>query len=131
MEVTVSHRGGVEFAAAARGHVIHTSASRNVGGADDAMMPTELVLAAVGTCVSYYAAQYLKKQQLPMAPLNVRVTAEIAKNPARLDAFHVYLELPPLSAEHTAGVEDAVHHCTVHNTLFAGADVWFHLPAAQ
>jgi uncharacterized OsmC-like protein len=46
------------------------------------------------------------------------VTAEKAKNPARLDDFKIEVAVPgELSEEHMKGVEEAVHRCLIHNTL--------------
>ncbi len=48
----------------------------------------------------------------------MRVTAEKEKNPARVDRFHIEVEMPALLDDrHWAGVEDAVHRCLIHNTL--------------
>jgi uncharacterized OsmC-like protein len=82
------------------------------------MTPPELLLASLGTCAGFYAAQYLKKFNLPAEAIRVRVTADKEKAPARLDNFHIELDLAAeLSGEHRAGVERAVHHCLIHNTL--------------
>jgi putative redox protein len=48
----------------------------------------------------------------------VRVFTEKAKNPARLDNFKIEVDVPAaLDKEHRKGVEEAVHHCLIHNTL--------------
>jgi len=48
----------------------------------------------------------------------VRVFADKAKNPARLDNFKIEVDVPAaVDEEHRKGVEEAVHHCPVHNTL--------------
>ncbi len=46
------------------------------------------------------------------------MTADKAKNPARLDPIKIELDVPAdLSAEHLKGMEDAVHRCLIHNTM--------------
>lgn len=117
MEVRISHRGGVEFAAEARGKTVWSSATRGVGGADDALMPTELMMASLGTCAGYYAAQYIRKNNLSAAGLAIRVRADTLKNPGRLDNFVVEVDAPAVSAEHLDALRAEVLHCTVHNTL--------------
>ena len=48
----------------------------------------------------------------------MRVTAEKVPAPPRLDNFRIEIDAPvPLSTEHKAGVEEAVKHCLIHNTL--------------
>jgi putative redox protein len=118
MEVIIEHLGAVQFEIKARGHSIVTDQPRENGGFDEGMTPPELLLASLGSCAAFYAAQYLRKEKLATEGTRVRVTAEKEKNPARLDRFHIKVELPlQLDDDHRAGVEDAVHRCLIHNTL--------------
>ncbi len=118
IEVNVEHLGAVKFEVKARKHTILCDQPPEIGGLDEAMTPPELLLASLGTCAGYYAAQYLKKFNLPAEAIRVRVTADKEKAPARVDNFRIEVELAAeLSAEHRAGVERAVHHCLIHNTL--------------
>jgi uncharacterized OsmC-like protein len=82
------------------------------------MSPPELMLASVGTCAGYYAAQYLRARNLPVAGLTVHVTAEKAARPARIASFRVDVQAPGADEpRHKEGLERAVHHCLIHNTL--------------
>ena len=48
----------------------------------------------------------------------MRVLAEKAKEPARLENFRIEVDVPvELDERHRAGIEAAVHHCLIHNTL--------------
>jgi hypothetical protein len=63
----------------------------------------------------------------------VRATAEKAGPPARLDNFKIEVKIPlALSEADRAGVEQAVHHCLIHNTLLHSPVIQFelHAPAA-
>ena len=118
MEVTIEHLGAVQFEIKARGHAIVTDQPWENGGFDEGMTPPELLLASLGSCAAFYAAQYLRKHGLASEGTRVRITAEKEKNPARLDHFRVEVEIPAaLDEKHQAGVEDAVHRCLIHNTL--------------
>ena len=118
MEVTVEHLGAVQFEIKARQHTIACDQPPENGGFDEGMTPPELLLAALGSCAGFYAAQYLRKHKLAEEGTRVRVSAEKLKNPARMDNFVIQLEFPvELSDQHKKGVEDAVHHCLIHNTL--------------
>lgn len=118
MEVTVDHLGAVQFEIHARQHTISCDQPLENGGYDEGMTPPELLLASLGSCAGFYAAQYLRKYKLATEATRVRVTAEKAKDPARVDNFRVEIETPvELSEQHRAGVERAVHHCLIHNTL--------------
>lgn len=118
MEVIIEHLGAVQFEIKARGHVIVSDQPRENGGFDEGMTPPELLLASLGSCAAFYAAQYLRKHNLASEGTRVRVTAEKEKNPARVDHFYIEVEMPAaLDDRHRAGVEDAVHRCLIHNTL--------------
>ncbi len=117
MEVTIQHLGGVKFEAEARGHRVICDQPPANGGTDEGMTPPEFLLAALGTCAGFYAAQYLKTRQLSAAGLAVKVVAEKAAQPARLGSFRIEVTVPHLDAHHQAGVERAVKACLVHNTM--------------
>jgi uncharacterized OsmC-like protein len=118
LEVSVEHLGSVQFEIKARGNTVVSDQPAENGGFDEGMTPPELLLASLGSCAGFYAVDYLKRQKLAVEGTKVRVTAEKAKNPARLDDFRIEVEVPAgLSEEHTKGIEQAVHRCLIHNTL--------------
>lgn len=117
MEVTVRHLGNVQFEATTRGHRLLCDQPPDNGGSDQGMTPPEFLLASLGTCAGFYAAQYLKARNLPAAGLEVTVRAEKAKQPARVDQFRIEVCVPGLDAEHEAGILRAVKACLIHNTL--------------
>jgi len=118
MEVTVEHLGAVQFEIKARQHTIASDQPPENGGHDEGMTPPELFLASLGSCAGFYAAAYLRKHKLATEGTRVRVTAEKRKDPARIDNFRIEIETPvALDSRHQAGVEAAVHHCLIHNTL--------------
>jgi len=118
MEVTVEHLGAVQFEIRARQHTIACDQPEQNGGFDEGMTPLELLLASLGSCAGYYAAQYLRKKGLASEGTRVRVLADKKTGPARLDDFRVEIDLPvACGVEHRKGIEDAVHHCPIHNTL--------------
>ncbi len=118
MEVLVEHLGAVQFEIKARQHKIVCDQPPENGGFDEGMTPPELLLASLGSCAGFYAAQYLKKQKLAAEGTKVRVTADKFKDPARMDNFRIEVEVPlAFSEEHRNGIREAVNHCLIHNTL--------------
>ena len=118
MEVLIEHLGDVQFEIRARSHTIASDQPLENGGYDEGMTPPELFLGALGACAAYYAAEYLRKQKLATEGTRVRISAEKAKNPARLANFRIEVELPrEVGEEHRAGVEEAIQHCLIKNTL--------------
>ena len=49
--------------------------------------------------------------------MEVNVSAEKARQPARLGQFRIEVTVPGLDADHQAGVLRAVKACLIHNTL--------------
>jgi len=118
MEVSVEHLGAVQFEIKARQHTIACDQPSENGGFDEGMTPPELLLASLGSCAGFYAAMYLRKHKLLDKGTRVRVLAEKVKDPARMDQFRIDVEVPAeLNDQHRAGIEAAVHHCLIHNTL--------------
>jgi len=119
VEVQVEHLGSVQFLIQTRGHSILSDQAAADGGFDEGMTPPELLLASLGSCAGFYAAQYLRKHKLATEGTRVQVRCEKVKDSAaRLTNFVVEVQVPvQLSAEHRKGVEQAVAHCLVHNTL--------------
>jgi len=118
MEVIVDHLGSVQFEVKARHHTIVCDQPMENGGFDEGMTPPELMLASLASCAGFYAAQYLRKFKLAEQGTRVRVTAEKLKEPPRLGDFTISVEVPvELNELHRQGVERAVHHCLIHNTL--------------
>jgi uncharacterized OsmC-like protein len=117
MEVLVEHLGAVQFEIKARQHTLISDQPAENKGYDEGMTPPELFLASLGSCAAFYAVDYLKRNHLEEG-CTVRVTADKAKAPARLDNFHIEIEIPTeLNEEHIKGVDLAVHRCLIHNTL--------------
>jgi len=124
MEVFVEHLGSLQFEIKARTHTIISDQPSEDGGFDEGMTPPELLLASLGSCAAFYAAQYLRKQRLAMEGVRVRVTAEKVKDPPRLDNFRITVESPlNLNSEQRGGLEESVRHCLIHNTLLNPARI--------
>jgi putative redox protein len=131
MEILVEHLGAVQFRIKAREHTIESDQPVENGGFDEGMTPPELLLASLGACAGFYATQYLKKHNLAPEGTIVHVTAEKAKDPARLDNFRISVEVPaPLTCEQHSGIEIAVKHCLIHNTLLHPPRITFNVKSA-
>ncbi len=131
MEVKVTHLGQVKFNIQARSHSILCDQPTDNGGEDSAMTPPELMLASLGSCAAFYAVQYLKTRGLAETGVEVSVTAEKLKGPARLGNFKIHVEYPVvLNQEHMEGLMRSVKHCLIHNTLLAPPEIEIELVAA-
>ena len=118
MEVKISHLERSKFTIEARGHSILCDQPLDNNGDDVGMTPPEFLLGSLGSCAAYYAMQYLLARKLAETGVEVTVTAEKLKQPARLGNFKVNVHVPvALTEEQTQGLMRSVHLCLVHNTL--------------
>ncbi len=132
MEVKISHLEHVKFSIQSRSHTIICDQPAENGGADEGMTPPELLLASLGSCAAFYAAQYLKTRNLAETGVEVTVTAEKLKQPARVGNFRVQVVSPvALTQEQSEGLMRSVHHCLVHNTLLTPPEIRIELAIAE
>jgi uncharacterized OsmC-like protein len=124
-QVEVSYLGGESYAVATRGHTLLTDQPATAGGADTAMTPTELLIASLSSCVTFYAGRYLTRHGLNRDGLHVTATFTTATDrPARVAAVRLTIQVPsgiPLSRQ--AALLAVASHCTVHNTLRQPPDI--------
>lgn len=124
MELTVNYLGNVQFEAETRGHKLICDQSFDNKGDDEGMTPPELLLASLATCAGYYAVEYLKTRDLPKEGVRVKISAEKAKNPARLAKFLIDVEAPELTdPQHIEGVRRSVEKCLIKNTLLVAPEI--------
>jgi len=132
MEVKIKQLQGVRFAVEARDHKTLCDQPHENGGTDQGMTPPEFLLASLGSCAAFYAAQYLRARNLADGGVEVSVRAEKLKQPARLGEFQIDVICPvPLTPEQETGMMNSVHHCLIHNTLLTSPQISIHLHAPQ
>jgi putative redox protein len=131
MELIVKHLENVKFAVQARGHEVVCDQPLDDAGTDAGMSPPEFLLASLGTCAGFYAAQYLRTRSLPTEGLEVRVSADKALGPARLASFQIEVTIPEIEERHKEGVLRAVESCLIHNTLLNSPVIGIAVHAAQ
>jgi len=131
MELIVKYVENVKFAVRARGHEIVCDQPLDNAGTDAGLSPPEFLLASLGTCAGFYAAQYLRTRSLSTDGLEVRVSAEKALGPARLASFEIEVTIPEIEERHKEGVLRAVKSCLIHNTLLHSPLIEIAVHAAQ
>lgn len=118
METTVRFLDGVRFEAESRGLKVISDQPLENGGQNSGMTPPEFLLSALGTCAGYYALQYLKARNLSTDGLTVKVEANKAQQPARMDQFRILIDVAGLAdPRHLDGVLRAAKNCLIHNTM--------------
>ena len=132
MEVTVKHLDRVKFSVQARSHTVICDQPTENNGEDAGMTPPEFLLASLATCAAYYAVEYLRTRKLAESGVEVTVTSEKLKQPARLGNFRIHVACPvALTEEQLQGITRSVHACLVHNTLLSVPEIAIEIGAPQ
>ena len=130
MQVKITHLKDVKFSIQSRSHTIVCDQPLDNGGEDAGMTPPELLLASLGSCAAFYAAQYLRTRHLAETGVEVSVTADKLLHPARLDHFHIRVFCPvQLTDDQTTGLMRSVHQCLVHTTMLTTPEIKIELTA--
>ena len=118
VQVEIDSVNGVRFDVSARNHRITCDQPPENRGTDAGLTPPELLLASLGTCSAYYAAEYLRARNLDAQTLRVRVSATKEIKPARLSNFLISIDAPACKDERQReGLLRAARNCLIHNTL--------------
>ena len=118
MTCKVTYETDTRCVAETRGHQIIIDQPLDNHGTDEGMTPPELLLASLGTCAMYYAADYLRRNQQPAQGMEVFVDAEKATAPARLGRFTIRVVIPAVTdPAHLEGARRTAEKCLVKNTL--------------
>lgn len=92
-------------------------------GKGESFSPTDLVATALGTCIMTVMGIVAERNQLDLTGTRVHVTKEMVQQPIRrIGELKVIVSVPvdkaaQLSATDRAKLENAAHHCPVHQSL--------------
>ena len=101
------------------GSKISTDAPKDNQGRGEAFSPTDLVGAALGSCMLTIMGIYAQRQNINLTGATAKVTKEMVTAPIRrIGKLTVQFNLPAsLSPEHRGAMEKAAHTCPVHQSL--------------
>jgi putative redox protein len=101
------------------GNHLLTDAPVDNQGKGEAFSPTDLVAAALGTCILTTMGIVANKLGVKIDGASAEVTKEMAAQPPRRIArLTTTITMPTgIAAEHRQRLEHAAHHCPVHQSL--------------
>ncbi|OON68341.1 OsmC family protein [Hymenobacter sp. CRA2] len=102
----------------ASGNSIHTDAPVDNHGRGEAFSPTDLVSAALGSCMMTIMGIVAERQGLDLTSVTWEVTKHMAAEPRRIAEIEVAFKMPAsLSAKERATLENAARTCPVALSL--------------
>lgn len=124
MTANAMNVGPTVMCAKVRGHSCFADVPEDKGGTDTAVLPPEMLCAALGDCIGMVIALTCREEGIPYAGMTVDVEAEPNEEQAKLDNFQVRITMPEeLTAEQRAAVEEAAKESKVRGTVAAGSEV--------
>lgn len=108
-------------------NIIHTDAPKDNNGRGEAFSPTDLVGAALGSCIITTMAIYAEKNGLNIKGSRFEVVKKMNLSPRRINELSVHIVLPStLSAENRATLEEIAYNCPVTKSLHPDVKIPMH-----
>jgi putative redox protein len=109
---------GVQLDVKVRGHRILTDQPLDEGGTDEGMTPVEMLVAALGSCIGYFAVRFFQRHKIATAGLRVAMEWGYADQPHRIGFLtaHVHLPVKPDSTMRDR-LQKVLEGCTVHHSI--------------
>jgi putative redox protein len=118
MSVAYQGQKQCELTHAPSGSKIETDAPRDNNGKGERFSPTDLMGAALASCVLTTMAIVAERDGISIEGATAEVVKEMANDPRRIKALPVQVRMPAyLTAEQRAKLERVAHHCPVHKSL--------------
>lgn len=105
------------------GTQIETDAPLDNKGKGEKFSPTDLVAAALGSCVLTTMEIFCERESLSMKGATCEVTKEMTPPPRRIGKLTVRIQMPEgIPKNFRERLEAAAHHCPVHKSLHPDVD---------
>jgi putative redox protein len=117
MSLSILFPGGVAVDATKNGHTVRMDQPAPLG-ADTAMSPFDVFLAAIGACMGFYALRFCQERGIPTDGL--RLTLDPVRNEQRklVATLRIELQLPrSFPQKYREAMRRAVDHCSVKRHL--------------
>lgn len=120
MTITYTGEKHCELTHGPSGTVVETDAPKDNMGRGERFSPTDLVGAALGSCILTTMGIVAEREgiQLDLRGTKAQVTKEMVDNPRRIGRLSVVIHMPPgVPKEHRRRMEAVAHACPVHKSL--------------
>ena len=103
---------------------ISTDAPKDNNGRGEAFSPTDLVAAALGSCILTTMAIFADKEKIDMTGAHASVTKEMKAGPRRIARLAAEVHMPAkLSATDRKRLEEAGTHCPLKYSLHPDLEI--------
>lgn len=114
----------------ASGESVETEVAPDYGGSGARFSSTDLVAAALGTCIGSSIAPILEREGVPLDAVSITVVKELQQRPRRISRLAVTVTLPPdVDEKQLLKLRNAARTCAVHRSI--GKDVQVEVELAR
>lgn len=105
------------------GSTLQTDAPRDIGGEASAFSPTDLVAAALASCVLTTVAMFAERHDLDLTGISAHVGKAMTASPRRIGHLPLTVRMPVSTPNDLRpALERAAHACPVHASLHPDVD---------
>ena len=118
--ITTEYKGDMLFESKVNGHSITIDVPEGMGGKDRGIMPPQLFIVSLGSCVAAFVAKYAEGRGINTKGMTVDVDFEKAEHPTRLTNIKVKVKMPEADCSEACRREallKVAEHCPVHETI--------------
>jgi putative redox protein len=124
ISVALLGRGDCSIVHSPSGAVIASSKSTQFGGSGASFSSTDLLAAALGSCIATDLEPVAERHGVALADIRIVIGKELTITPKRIVSLRVSVTLPDTVAEDVMlRLERAAQHCLVHRSLHTDIDV--------
>jgi putative redox protein len=107
------------------GQTLHTDAPLDVGGKGRTFSPTDLLGAALGTCIATVMGMYAEKKGIDLRGMQLKVDKKMSPDaPRRISTLSIHVWIPlTLPRETQVKLERVAKSCPVHQSLHPEVEV--------
>lgn len=117
-KVNIRYIQGLQLMAAARQHAIILDQPAESGGTDLGFTPTELLLSALGSCISFNLLFYAHRNNIKISQLQVELMSEGSTFPNRINKIKAEIRVPEgITEDELNGILRSVKGSKLNNTL--------------
>lgn len=110
--------GGTQFTGSARGHSIKIDLPAEHDGTDTGLMPGELLLASLGSCMGVFVTRYCKTAGIDCEGMTIDLESEREDNPRRIARIRASIKIPAgVPEERRAALHRTAEACLIHETI--------------
>lgn len=118
--ITTEYKGDMLFESKIDHHRVVIDVPESMGGKDRGLMPPQLFIISLGSCVGAFVAKYAEQHGMDTKGLTVDVDFEKSEHPTRLTDIKVRIVLPEADCSERCrreALRKVAEHCPVHETI--------------